>query len=292
MTKIILTADIGGSHITSALIDLEKKVEINGSWSRSKLNSTGFAADIIDAWAGTLEKSCLGYEIRSLKINIAMPGPMDYKNGISKIKAQGKYKSLYNLNIKILLANRLGVSPSAIHFINDAACFLKGEVFSGSLEGYDHAIGLTLGTGLGTSHIINGQVKDAGLWSMPFLKGIAEDYISTRWFISRFAERSGITVNDVKDLIDNHRRSPYFKEIFAEFSFNLAGFIHKFIRKDMPLAAVIGGNIANAETYFLEDTRKHLAEMMGYSFPLKKSTLGEKAALFGAAGFNDKIEYS
>lgn len=151
MANLILTADIGGSHITSALIDLEKKAEISGSWSRSKLNSTGNADGIIDTWTSNLEKSCLGYDIRSLRINIAMPVPMDYKNGISKIKTQGKYQSLYNLNIKVLLADRLEVPHSAIHFINDAACFLKGEVFSGSLEGYENAIGLTLGTGLGTS---------------------------------------------------------------------------------------------------------------------------------------------
>jgi len=50
----------------------------------------------------------------------------------------------------------------------------------------------------------------------------------------------------------------------------------------MPLAAVIGGNIANAEHYFLNDTRKFLAEMMGYSFPIRCSALGEKAALLGA----------
>lgn len=282
MKKIALGVDIGGSHITAALVNLEDKAEIEGSWSRSRIQSDGTPGDIIDAWAQTLETSADGYDLQSISINIAMPGPMDYKNGICKIKGQGKYGALYGLNIKTLLADRLDVQSSAIHFMNDAACFLKGEVFSGSLAGYDQAIGLTLGTGLGTSYIENGKVKDAGLWNMPFLKGIAEDYISTRWFVKRFAELSGTTIKDVKDLVDNHVRSPYFKEIFAEFSVNLASFIHKFIRKKMPLAAVLGGNIVHSEAYFLADTRKHLTALMGYSFPLKKSALGEKAALLGA----------
>jgi glucokinase len=282
MEKLILSADIGGSHITAALIDLERKEELKGSWSRARINSEGQAVDIINAWAETLENSSAGHDIKSLKINIAMPGPMDYERGICKIKDQGKYTTLYNLNIKEMLANRLGIAPSAIHFINDAACFLKGEVFSGSLEGYDRAIGITLGTGLGTSHLIDGKAFDSGLWNMPFLKGIAEDYISTRWFVKRFLELTGITIKDVKDLVDNHVGSDPFKAIFAEFSLNLANFIHKFIRKEMPLAVVLGGNIANASGYFIENTRKYLAQAMGYSFPVKKSILGEKAALLGA----------
>jgi glucokinase len=117
---------------------------------------------------------------------------------------------------------------------------------------------------------------------MPFLKGIAEDYISTRWFVTRFEELAGVKINDVKDLVENYRDSPYFRSIFTEFSINLAKFIYKFVRKKMPLAAVIGGNIVQAEAYFLDDTRKYLAQMMGYSFPIKRSTLGETAALIGA----------
>ncbi|WP_426324350.1 ROK family protein [Pedobacter sp. R-06] len=282
MENITIGADIGGSHITAAIIDLEKKEEINHTWKRARLDSNGTAESIIETWADTLDSCCKGYDKELLKVNIAMPGPMDYKNGISKIKAQGKYASLYNLNIKNLLAGRLGIPASSVNFMNDAACFLKGEVFSGSLRGYDQAIGLTLGTGLGTSYFVNGKVRDAGLWCMPFLDGIAEDYISTRWFIRRFEELSGIRVKDVKDLVDHHKLSPYFKELFTEFSRNLANFLYKFIRKKMPLGAVLGGNIANAEAYFIEDTRSNLAQIMGYSFPVEISKLGEKAALLGA----------
>lgn len=284
--KIILSADIGGSHITAALVDLDKKKELSGTWSRTKLNSAGTSAEIINTWAETLEKSSIGHDLKSLKIKIAMPGPMNYKTGICKIQGQGKYESLYNLNIKQMLAARLGIQPAAIHFINDAACFLKGEIFSGSLEGYDHAIGLTLGTGLGTSYLVNGKAVDSGLWCMPFLNGIAEDYISTRWFVKRFEELTGIAIKDVKDLIDNHVGTPGFNTVFEEFSFNLAGFIYKFIRKKMPLAVVLGGNIALADDYFIKDTRRHLAMLMGYSLPVKKSILGEKAALLGAGSAN------
>lgn len=284
--------DIGGSHITAMLIDLDQRIEVEGTWNRSKLNSGGSANDIISKWAETICKTMDSYAYKPSKIAIAMPGPMDYHNGICKIKDQGKYHSLFGLNIKFLLADKLGLSPNQIDFVNDAACFLRGELYVGSLASYDQAIGMTLGTGLGTSHTVNGKVYDSNLWKMPFKKGIAEDYISTRWFTNRFEELSGHSVIDVKDIITNHRNSPAFKSLFEEFSANLAEFIYKFIRKKMPLAAVIGGNIAKAEAYFLDDTRKILLDKMGYSFPIKISNLGEKAALIGAGSFSEDVAKS
>jgi glucokinase len=282
MKKIVLGVDIGGSHITAALIDLDTRNEIDKTKYRARLDANASAEEIIEAWALTIEKSINSYPTLPAGISIAMPGPMDYKNGVCRIKDQDKYGALYEVNIKEKLAQRLGFSPANISFRNDAVCFLQGEVFSGSLKGLDKTIGLTLGTGLGTAHTTNGEAFDSDLWKMPFKKGIAEDYISTRWFVNRFEELAEVRIKDVKDLVENYRDSPYFRSIFTEFSMNLAKFIYKFVRKKMPLAAVIGGNIVQAEAYFLDDTRKYLAQMMGYSFPIKRSTLGEKAALIGA----------
>jgi len=283
MNKNILGVDIGGSHITSCVVDLDLCHEIKSTWSRSGIDSSGSITEIIDGWALNIEHSILNSPGTVEQISIAMPGPMDYKKGICLIHEQSKYASLYNINIKQKLADRLNISTTSIKFSNDAACFLKGEMYGGSLKNVENAIGLTLGTGLGTSHSLNGQTFDSDLWNMPFLKGIAEDYLSTDWFISRFYEISGISIKDVKDLVENHCESPYFKVVFSEFSMNLAKFIHRFIRKKMPIAAVIGGNIAHAERFFLAETRAILAKKMGYSFPIECSVLGEEAALLGAA---------
>lgn len=283
MERIVMGIDIGGSHITAALIDLDQKQIIDGTWVRDRINGRASTEEVIDSWSRSIHKVAEGYEGAFTNLHIAMPGPFAYKKGVSLIKNQDKYRSLYGKNIKDMLAAKLEISPSSINFMNDAACFLQGEVFTGSMNGYDHAIGLTLGTGLGTAEYVNGQARDADFWKMPFNKGIAEDYISTRWFIKRYFELSGEVIKDVRELVELHEGKPEFKEIFAEFSQNLASFLYKFIRKKMPLASVIGGNIANAERFFLDDTRRNLAEMMGYSFPVRKSLLNEKATLLGAA---------
>lgn len=282
MEKLVLGVDIGGSHITAELVDLQLKASIPQSWARDKLHPNASAAETIETWATTINRSISSLAVMPERIGIAMPGPMDYKNGICMIQGQGKFESLYNLNVKESLSNRLDFDPQKIFFMNDAACFLKGELYAGSINEFGEAIGLTLGTGLGTSHTVKGNVRDSNLWKMPFIGGIAEDYISTRWFVKRFFELSGFHVKDVREIVDNHVDSSSFNVLFSEFSYNLALFLHQFIRKKMPYAAVIGGNIANAEQYFLPDARRHLNEMMGYSFPLRKSLLGERAAIMGA----------
>ena len=283
MGQLVLSADIGGSHITTVMMDIDNRAEVPNTWFRSRLDSTAPADEIIGNWANAINTSIASANMRPAKICLAMPGPMDYKKGISLIQSQDKYRELYNLKLKDKLGEKLNFNPKDIHFSNDAACFLKGELFCGSLSEFNEAIGLTLGTGLGTSHIEDGIAHDSNLWKMPFLDGIAEDYISTRWFTKRFEELSGTRVKDVKEIIDEHEKSDHFNTLFGEFSRNLAQFIYRFAQNKKPLAAVIGGNIANAETYFLADTRKHLFEMMGYSLPVKKSILGEKSILWGAA---------
>jgi glucokinase len=280
--NIVLGVDIGGSHITTQLIDLDLKTGLEHSWSRTKVDSSAGVEHIIDAWAKTIEQTTHGLDYFPERINIALPGPMDYERGISHIQNQGKYESLYGLNVKELLASRLDIDPAQIKLVNDAACFLKGELFSGSLSDVDRAIGLTLGTGLGTSHTARGTALDSDLWKMPFNKGIAEDYISTRWFVTRFHQLAGISIKDVQDLVENHQKSPYFNAVFLEFSINLAKFLFRFIRRKKPAAVVIGGNIALAERFFLEDTRKFLSKKLGYDFPVRRSSLGEKATLIGA----------
>lgn len=283
MGQFVLSADIGGSHMTTVMMDIGNKVEVPDTWFRVRLDSTASAEEIIRTWANAITTSIASANVAPAKICLAMPGPMDYKKGISLIQSQDKYRNLYHLKLKDELGKQLNFDPKNIYFSNDAACFLKGELFCGSLSEFNEAIGLTLGTGLGTSHIENGIAHDSNLWKMPFLDGIAEDYISTRWFTKRFEELSGTSVKDVKEIIDNHENSDDFKMLFDEFSSNLAKFIYRFAQSKKPLAAVIGGNIANADAYFLANTRKHLFDMMGYSLPVKKSILGEKSILWGAA---------
>lgn len=278
---IVLGVDVGGSHITSALVDIGKGELLGGTEARESLNSTGTVDEILATWASCIRQSLAGWTADAVSIGIAMPGPFEYENGISRIRQQAKFRSLYGLPLKQLLGDRLGLSGEYIYFMNDACSFLKGEMLGGSLRGQDNVMGITLGTGLGSAFSRNGEVVDADLWQSPFADGIAEDYLSTRWFTARYQHLSGKSIAGVKELAEAAGQDQLKQQVFREFAENLSAFIlqqQKIHRYDN---IVIGGNIAKAAPYF----RNWLAEALdenGAKYCLAE--LGETAPLIGAAG--------
>ena len=169
--------------------------------------------------------------------------------------------------------------------MNDAGCFLQGEVFGGAAQGAQSAIGITLGTGLGSARFHNNIASDADLWCMPFKNSIAEDYLSTRWFVKRYRELSGQHVNNVKELIKLKTEEPYRQMVFNEFGSNLALFFAEFIAASKPPEMIIiGGNIALTEQFFMPELQKNL-HRMGTNINIRIAKLGEAAPIFGAAGY-------
>src|SRR5690349_12261378 len=156
---LAIGADIGGTHITAAIVDLDKKSIIPGSLAREKVNSHASPEEIVDVWCQAISDARQATGIR--RVGLAMPGPFNYDEGICLIKDQGKYENLYGLNMKTLLSKELDTSNDDIVMINDAASFLQGESFGGAAVGFQRAIGVTLGTGLGTSVYENNQATNA-----------------------------------------------------------------------------------------------------------------------------------
>lgn len=277
-----LGIDIGGSHITAALVDLGTRSIIEGSWNRTRINSQGEAADIIEGWAAVIREVFTHAPQGTRHIGIGMPGPFDYEHGISGMKGQHKFDALYHLNVKEMLAAKLDIAPDQIRFINDAGCFLQGEVFSGAARNHQRVIGLTLGTGLGSATYRDGAANDANRWCSPFKEGIAEDYLSTRWFVKRYEEVSGEAVPDVKALVARIGVDDRIAALFHEFAVNLATFLGNFVREEQPEIVVIGGNIANASDLFFPLLKEELKKQ-DIDIPAVTATLGEAAALIGAA---------
>ncbi|AGA80120.1 ROK family protein [Echinicola vietnamensis] len=277
----VVGVDIGGSHITTGLVDIDTNVLDEASLVRREVDSSGSAAAIIEEWKTAIE-AIPGYSVQHLKIGIAMPGPFDYPNGISLIEQQGKYTSLYGLEVKKMLAEALGCDETSIHFENDAACFLQGEVASGAARSFDHAIGLTLGTGLGSSRYHGHFAEDAALWCSPFQGSIVEEFVSTRWFVEAYQKKTGKAITEVRELTLKEENKAYAADIFEEFGENLARFLIDFIQKESPEVIVLGGNITKAEELFLPKVKEEL-EHAGLSTPIRITELGEQAALIGAA---------
>ena len=279
--NIVIGIDIGGSHITAAQIDLQSHSIIRDSLVRHPVNAKETAGRVIREWTDAIvDCKSRGSKI-SKKIGIAMPGPFDYDKGISLIKDLDKYESLYLINIKELLANELEIEEADIFMMNDASCFLKGEIFCGSAEDCSHVIGITLGTGLGSAAGKNGAIYEGDLYYTPFKKGTAEDYLSTRWFIKRYKELTGIVAQNVKEIRDMVPADPNAVLLFVEFGKNLGEVLAAYCKKHDAEKIIIGGNIINAWELFIHETQAFLNNH-SIDALMVKAKLGEEASLIGA----------
>ncbi|RYG15573.1 MAG: ROK family protein [Chitinophagaceae bacterium] len=283
----VLGVDVGGTHITVAIVDLTIGELRDESLARSSVDSLGTKEEILESWCTIIRQTQLASSSKS-KIGIAMPGPFDYENGISLIKDQHKFRSLYLTNIKVELANGLGIPETNIRFINDAAAFLQGEIFCGAAKGFDQALGITLGTGLGAAIAINGRASDAALWDANFRDGIAEDYLSTRWFIARYKELTGEEVEGVKELAAVAKTNQMAQQVFNEFGIALGDFLTAVINKNKSEVVVLGGNISQAFELFEESLKQQLS-LAKLNTQIKLSELNENATLVGAATCWDKV---
>lgn len=273
----VLGVDIGGSHITAAIVDLDKGILVKNSIKRNAVDSRTNKEGILAAWCEVINAAFIG-NIGEKSIGIAMPGPFDYENGISLIKDQDKFDSLYMVNVKEELAKKLQIKPSCIRLINDAAAFMQGEVFSGAAKGYQNVLGLTLGTGLGSAISVNGASQDAALWNSKFKSGIAEDYLSTRWFIKKYKQLTGTSIEGVKELSVIAQTDKNALKVFEEFGVNLGEFLEPIIKEHGSEIVILGGNIAQAFPLFSNILQEKLSKIN-----IKTTKLNEHASLIGAA---------
>lgn len=274
----LIGVDIGGSHITVAELSEEHSIK-EDTLVRKKVDSLGSAEVILSTWGQVLKDVIGTTNPYDVKIGIAMPGPFDYTNGISYIKGLNKYDAIYGLNIKALLSSYLSVPQSNILFRNDAEAFLHGEVAALKIPSGVKVIGVTLGTGLGSATSLNGITTDVFKAILPMKGGIAEDFISTRWFHRRYAELCGKQLKNVEALLsepDEDLRN----KLFSEFGSNLGMFLNRFSEEENTEVIIIGGNIARCMDVFKGSLVEHL-ENKGVT--IFQSTLWEYAALIGAA---------
>ncbi|MFD2202524.1 ROK family protein [Shivajiella indica] len=276
----IVAGDIGGSHITIALFEEDTTgLQLLGI-ERENIDSFADKATILDHWASLIKKSLTPKD--PVVVSLAIPAPFDYMEGICLIKEQGKYRSLYGVNVKKELSQRLGIPETSIRFINDAHAFLMGESSYGIGVGSDSILGITLGSGLGSALKSGSVVKDAELWSVPFKDDIAENYLGTPWFVKWAKDEFELAIEGVKEFISHPILKGRIDEVFDIYSSHLAEFIQNQYAVFQMDKVIIGGNISLSSGLFLNKTIRDLHQR-GVDIPIEVSRLGEKSALYGAA---------
>ena len=277
-SKFVVASDIGGTHITSAVVDINTWQILEDTISRCHVNSRSDAKSIFLSWGSSISAAIKRCNAPISQLGIAMPGPFDYENGISLMKNQDKYDALYQADVSDGILNSLNMDQE-IRFINDAAAFLQGEIFAGNLQHKERILGITLGTGLGSAVWNNGEKAfDADLWNAPYKDSIFEEFLVTRWLTKRFAELSGQQEDGFKAILTKHQGTAPFEKLMEEYTIALYDFLHFFAMKHDSKTFVIGGNIANAW-----DIIKSYNVKITDEFEIYTGQYAEKAAIIGAA---------
>jgi glucokinase len=298
---IYIGADIGGSHITCKAVNAKRMMIMEACSVRREVNSGGSAEDILSSWSEALSVLIAQTGLENLAgIGFAMPGPFDYPTGLALFEGVRKYDHVKGINVREELVKRLGLGSSvSVRFLNDATCFAVGEAWIGKASEFSRTVAITLGTGFGSAFLDQGIPVEKGedvprygcVYHLPFGNSMADDYFSTRWFVSRYHEMTGKHVTGVKEIADAASREGPALSVFREFGRELGLFLAPWLLRFHAGFLTIGGNIANSYPLFSEPFLAALTECQ-FASPVSLSELGENAAIAGAARLCDDAFYA
>jgi len=282
MSNQVLAVEINVPGIDVAIVDNDVNKVLPGTTQFESVDTNESAENLINSWADAITRVHALRQHPISNIGLAIPGPFDYENGISLMKNQKKFDSLYELNVKKMLADKLGIDPENIRMRNNTPCFLIGEVMKGAGKGYNSILGFTLNQGLGSASYSNGKVEDAHLWNKPFKDGIAEDYLGITWLTKRYKEFTGTHVADIKELAHLAQSDDGLGQlVFNEYGENFVKFLLQYIGTFNPELIIIGGH-NDAWELFIGHVRDRLGDK-DIKIPIRSAELGPEATLIGAA---------
>ncbi len=247
--QVILALDIGGTFIKSALFQDGKLLQV---LPQIPSHSGGNAEEIAVAL-----RTAVSAAGRIDRIGVAIPGPFDYRNGISLM--EHKFGAIKERSLLEFLPD------IPVRFLHDANAFLLGEWGGQSRIG-----GITLGTGLGAAVIVDGKLltnklgspaDEVSLWSKTFRGTTVEKALQLSRYNKDLAEAARSGDSAAKQAWQN------FGEVLAEI---LTPWCERFQLEEIAL----GGQISKDFELF-KDPLKGL--------PVRQSAQGEQAALTGAA---------
>jgi glucokinase len=215
-------------------------------------------------------------------IGCGVPSVIDIAQGI--VYNVANIPSWREVHLKQLLEQRYQVP---VHINNDANAFALGELYFGKGRGYDHMVGVTLGTGLGTGIIINrhlysGANCGAGeIGMIPYRDHIIEHYCAGQFF----QQRAGIAGHQLfQQACQGDEQA---RQLFVEYGHELGFAVMTILYSYDPQLVVFGGSIARAFDLFEPGLRRRLESEYDYQHALSGTVIAQSetvdVALLGAA---------
>ena len=267
--EVILALDIGGTFIKSALFSggkLLRKLPQVPTCSAGTREDIENSIRLAVRQAETFDRAA-----------VSIPGPFDYSAGIFRMKH--KFAAVNGCSFRELSGGTDAV------FLHDANAFLLGELTCGAARGFSRAGGVTLGTGLGAAFAVDGKpltspagspAENVSLWNKPFRGGIAEDAVSARALLAKYPAQN---VKEIALRAKEGDRAA--QEVWLGYGSALFELLTGWSRKLAPEVIVVGGQIARDLELF---------GPVPPALPVRRSLLGEDAALYGAYEYARKRE--
>ncbi len=292
-TTPVPVLEIGGTHVTAALVEPGPWQIVPGSEFRGSIRAHGTADEILQDIAAT----ALNLPVTAGSVwSIAIPGPFDYARGIGQFEHVGKFDSLKGVDVRSRIARFVGTSPTNLHFINDADAYGVGEYASGAGKGFPRLVCITLGTGVGSAFLVDGEPLNEGPSVPPegsahllnFNGRPLEDTVSRRAIRASYAEAAGLNTQmpDVHEIAElarggNGPAERVLRETFMSLGAAIAGTLKAFNAD----ALVIGGSMARSWDLIAPAIRAGL--LLGkpqlHGLPLLAAERVEHSPIIGAA---------
>lgn len=257
MKEYYLCLDVGGTQIKAAALDRDGNPA--GEMRYFPAEAKGERQAVLEHFVSVMEEVRIpGAEVAG--IHLAFPGPFDYGRGICLLRGLDKYDGLYGVNLRQEFADRLGMAPGKVRFINDAAAYALGEMGFGHAKGAARAFFVCIGTGCGSAFGAGGELAEPGTPGVPkngyiydtaFLNGCIDDYISRRGLLALTGERLG-TALDGKALAERVQGGDKeAADCFLVFGCRVREALQPFLEAFRPEMVCFGGQITRSAPLFL-----------------------------------------
>ncbi|WP_432571315.1 ROK family protein [Kineococcus sp. SYSU DK005] len=235
---------------------------------------------------------------------VAAAGVLDPSSG-RIVRASDSFAGWEGTEVAARIAERLQLPTAAD---NDVNCFLIGEVTGGSLQGVHHAVGITLGTGVGgalwsSGRILHGRDGAAGeLGHLPGYgdelcscgqRGHLETLASARSLLRRYRQRAGTARSAATSAADvasaAERGDTSARQVLAEAGAALGMTIVQVTRTLAADTVVIGGGVSGAWPFLRPSVQRVLDEhppLFGPQANVHVAPMSATAVAVGAAALS------
>ncbi len=280
--------DVGGSHVTAAVLDPAdlgaavpvRTADIDPHASRDAL---------LDQLAAPARAVADGAPLAGWVV--AMPGPFDSSAGRGTFAGVDKFAALAGVDLRGAMAARLDVAPALVRFCNDAVAYGIGEWAAGAGAGVGRMVCITLGTGVGSAFLADGVEVDAGptvpangeVHRLTIAGRPLERTMSSPALRDAHRDRTG-QERSVEEICARARAGDAIAAAVVDTALEALGAaVGPWVDRFGADAVVVGGSIARSWDVVGPPLRRGLASV-GVTGPLVvPATLGARAPLVGAA---------